>query len=196
MKNVESPKVPSNYSFNLRFPISDIEEYSKKYIEGLKPKELKQETELLELSPIVANRGGYLTISELEKVGNWKSVRSKPKIKANHPDFVKEVTLVAFSTPSEKLRIEVLTLLQGVAWPTASVLLHLFHREKYPIIDYRALSSLDCVVKYQDYNFEFWLAYTAYTNDLAKKANVTMRTLDRALWKYSKLNDQKSSDFL
>lgn len=34
-------------------------------------------------------------------------------------------TRVALSTPSERLRIEVLTLLDGVGWPTASVLLHL-----------------------------------------------------------------------
>ena len=32
--------------------------------------------------------------------------------------------------------------LSGVRWPTASVLLHFGHRDRYPILDYRALEAL------------------------------------------------------
>lgn len=90
---------------------------------------------------------------------------------------------------SERLRIEALTLLDGIGWPSASVILHFFHKQKYPILDYRALWSVSLEVPYR-YIFEFWWAYVIYCRDLAKNAKVTMRTLDRALWQYSKENQK------
>ena len=85
-----------------------------------------------------------------------------------------------------RLRIGVLTLLDGVQMPTASVLLHLAHRDPYPIIDYRALWSLGVDAPPTPYSFAFWEAYTRACRSLARAANVSMRTLDRALWQYSK----------
>ncbi len=61
---------------------------------------------------------------------------------SNPEDFIKDVTHTALITPSERLRIEVLTLLNGVSWPTASVLLHFGYDNLYPILDFRALWSL------------------------------------------------------
>jgi hypothetical protein len=87
------------------------------------------------------------------------------------------------------LRIEVLTLLAGVSWPTASVILHFFHREQYPILDVRALWSLQCDPP-GEYDIPFWESYTSSCRSLAQKAGVSMRTLDRALWQYSKENQQ------
>jgi len=36
------------------------------------------------------------------------------------------------------------------------------------------------------YTFDFWWQYTLYCRRIAKKAGVRMRTLDKALWQYSK----------
>jgi len=83
-----------------------------------------------------------------------KTPRSQPRCRANPPDFIREVTRCAFRTPSERLRIEALTLLNGVSWPTASVMLHFLHSDPYPILDFRALSSLNNEVP-QQYDFEF-----------------------------------------
>jgi hypothetical protein len=69
--------------------------------------------------------------------------------------------------------------------PTASVLLHLA-RQTYPIIDYRALWSLGIDPPPAYYSFEFWWKYTRACRSLADEAGVSMRTLDRALWQYSK----------
>ena len=83
-------------------------------------------------------------------------------------------------------------LLDGVNWPTASVLLHFGARDPYPILDFRALWSLQVSVPKQ-YGFEFWWAYSECCRVLAKKHKVSMRTLDRALWQYSKEKQGKDS---
>jgi hypothetical protein len=76
--------------------------------------------------------------------------------------------------------------LRGVNWPTASVLLHFGTRNRYPILDFRALWSLGNDKRPTSYTFEYWWAYTEACRRLAKEAGVTMRELDRALWQYSK----------
>ena len=87
----------------------------------------------------------------------------------------------------ERLRIGALRCLSGVEWPTASVLLHLAHKEHYPILDFRALWSLG-FDKPPAYTFDFWKKYVQTCRRLAKQQGVDMRTLDRALWQYSKEN--------
>ena len=82
-------------------------------------------------------------------------------------------------------RIESLTILDGVGWPTASCIFHFFHRDDYPILDVRALESLS-VEMAKPITFEFWWRYVEYCRKLAQKAGTDMRTLDRALWQWSK----------
>lgn len=168
--------------FKLRFEISEIQEYASQYSYN------RSEQIVIENSEEIKSRG-YLTKKELQIIGEWKTPRSKSRIASNSEDYIKEVTGIAFSTESLKLRIEILTLLVGIGWPTASVLLHFYHNERYPIIDFRALYSLNCEhIKPQDYKFEFWQKYTDFTRSLADQASVDMRTLDQALWQYSKKN--------
>lgn len=168
--------------FELRFPISEVGHYASRYSYG------RSELEVTENAETIRSRG-YLSKRELQIIGEWKTPRSKSRIASNSEDYIKEVTQIAFSTDSAKLRIEILNLLVGVSWPTASVLLHFYHQVKYPILDFRALYSLNCEhIKPQDYKFDFWKAYTIYTRDLANHADVDMRTLDQALWQYSKEN--------
>jgi hypothetical protein len=78
-----------------------------------------------------------------------------------------------------------------VQWPTASVILHFFHRDPYPIIDFRALWTVSMEVPGQ-YNFEFWWQYVVFCRDLATKSSLNMRMLDLALWQYSKENQASS----
>jgi len=75
--------------------------------------------------------------------------------------------------------------LDGVDWPTASVLLHFCDRQPYPVLDFRALWSLRISTP-PTYTFEFWWAYVICTRQLADAAGESMRTVDRALWQYSK----------
>ena len=95
------------------------------------------------------------------------------------------VSAIARTTGSEHLRIQAWTLLSGVKWPTASVFLHLAFPDEYPILDFRALSSLREDVPNQ-YDFAFWWNYTTFCWAIARKLGVSMRVLDQALWQQSK----------
>lgn len=144
------------------------------------------EEEIIDLIPYVQKKG-YLNKKELHKVVYWKSPRIAAHVKRNDDEFILEITRFALNAKSEKSRIESLTLLKGASWPVASVVLHFFHKDPYPIIDFRALWSISLEPP-SFYNFEFWWEYVLFCRELAEKNKVDMRTLDRALWQYSKEN--------
>jgi hypothetical protein len=129
---------------------------------------------------------GYITKPEFVLICAWKTPRSKPKVASNSAEFIEAATRTALSTGSEQLRVEVLTLLNGVSWPTASVILHFCHQEAYPILDVRALWSLGVDASQVPYNFELWWAYTLVCRGLAQETGLSMREVDRSLWQYSK----------
>lgn len=168
-------------SFLPRFDLTEVHFWAKRY------KYLNEELLTDEIGPRMKSTG-YLTQPDFQVLCYWKTPRSKPKVASNSAEFIQEVTQTALATPSEQLRIEVLTLLRGVSWPTASVILHFGHRERYPILDVRALWSLGVTYPASAYDFEFWWAYVQACRHLADECGVDMRTLDRALWQYSKEN--------
>src|SRR5688500_10478112 len=71
-----------------------------------------------------ARARGYLVRREFLALCRWKTPRSQPRCRRNRGDYVREVTRVALSTENEELKIRALLLLEGVSWPTASVILH------------------------------------------------------------------------
>jgi len=139
---------------------------------------------LTSLKRRVADRG-CLAWDELREVARWKAMRSAGYMEENTPEYVQEITGIALQAKEERVRIEVLTLLDGVGWPTASVILHFFHKDPYPILDFRALWSLSLEVP-NEYDFTFWWTYVECCRQLANESGLTMRRLDQALWQYSK----------
>jgi hypothetical protein len=164
--------------FVLKFSISDVKPLASKYryATDVQP--------IMTMVPLVRQRG-HLMKSELEAVGRWKAPRVVPKVLVNEESFIHEATRIALSTSHERMRIETLTLLHGVQYPMASVILHFCHADRYPIIDFRALWSLG-FEEVPAYSFEFWMEYVYCCRDLADKAGVDMRTLDKSLWQHSK----------
>jgi hypothetical protein len=139
-------------------------------------------------------RQGSLTRAQLKTLCEWKSKRRAGDVMNNSPEFVEEITRFALSAQVERSRIESLTLLDGVAYPTASAILHWFHPNPYPILDIRALWSLRLKAK-PPYAFDFWQKYVQGWRELLRRAQrecspakVTPRMLDKALWMYSKEN--------
>ena len=163
----------------LCFPESKIQYWADRY------KAQSTETQFEKLKSKVQKRG-YLTKNELQKVAHWKSPRSSGHVEKNDSDYVKDITSCAFSAKSERARISVLICLDGVGLPTASAILHLFHKDRYPILDFRAVWSIG--VESYDYSFSFWSDYVSFCRELADRNDLDMRTLDRALWQYSKEN--------
>ena len=166
----------------LRFSETEIQSWAKKY------EYPREEESLIKIRESV-QRNGYLTKEQLKKVAHWKTPRSSGHVEKNEPNYVKEVTSWSFSSSGERSRIEVLTILDGVQWPTASVILHLFHKEKYPILDFRALWSVGVDAPAQ-YSFKFWWQYVQFCRSITERNSLDMRALDRALWQYSKENQK------
>ena len=171
----------------LRFPVSEIHQWANNYVPQGTIAEL--ESKLIELRSTVKEQG-YLDKELLKDVAYWKSPRIIHYIEKNDDDYVKEITSRAFSATDESDRIEPLLLLHGVWWPTASVILHFFHRDSYPILDFRAMWSIG--LENYTYSFPFWQEYVSFCRDIAHRNQIDMRILDQALWQYSKENQPSS----
>ena len=170
--------------FSLRFDQRHISYWALRYEQS----EAYRESKEPEIEDVIAPRtkaACFFTKEDFLVLCRWKSPRPEKLFRQNPPDFIKEVTQTALLTRSEQLQIEVLTLLRGVSWPVASVLLHFGCRKPYPILDFRALWSLSVEAPKQ-YDFPLWRAYTQHCRHLAEINSVSLRTLDRALWQYCK----------
>lgn len=166
--------------WQLQFPPSKIRYWADRYDYGIDDKIA------INIGKKVRKRG-FLEKQELIDLCHWKSPRIRPKCTSNDAEFVIECTQLALSAAHDKLRIGCLIELCGVGFPMASVILHFCHFDPYPIIDYRALWSLG--VRQPSYiSYDFWWHYAAHCRGLSRRYRVNMRTLDRALWQYSKEN--------
>lgn len=164
--------------FALQFPIEEVREYAKRF-----PGEADDPGLALGR---VARARGYYTLTEFRTICRWKTVRSAPLVARNTAARVKAATTVGLrETSSEVERMDALRSLDGVSWPTASVLLHLAYPERFPILDWRALHALG-IRNRSSYNQRFWEAYVDEYVRLARLAGVDGRTLDQALWQWSK----------
>ena len=168
--------------FRLRFPPSLIGELAGRFGEDA-------DSVVERKVGSAARRRGYLTKSEFLALCEWKTPRTRPLCASNPEDVIIAATREALASRSERVRMESLTSLRGVGWPTASVILHFCGAQGYPILDVRALWSVSAMPP-SKVDHEFWSRYVRYTRQLAARAGVTMRTLDRALWQYSKENQE------
>lgn len=171
----------------LRFCESEIPYWAKRYSA---PGGEKLENELTDKDLVnKVQQQQYLTQGILRKVARWKSPRRVDLIDDNSENDVRELTGYVLKSQSERVTWGVLTCLAGVGLPRASAVLHLFHKELYPIIDKRAMWSIG-VEKY-NYSFSCWQKYVSFCRDLSKSNDVDMRTLDRALWQYSREHQER-----
>ncbi len=133
-----------------------------------------------------ARERGWYTRDEYITMRRWKSPRGSELAKEADETLVCEITRVAFTASSERLRLKTLLKLPGTGVPVASTLLHFGHPDPYPLIDARALWTLGVEHRLNYYPFATWMAYVECCRDLSTQTGMSMRTLDRALWQYSK----------
>lgn len=162
--------------FRLQFPVGDVEALAARF-------DFDPDDEVAAAGAAARERGHY-TKPELLLLCEWKTARSRTRVARNTPAFVEGITRAAFATEDESERMAGLCALQGVHAPTASVLLHFAFPDRYPIIDWRALESLG-QPRQAAYTVEYWLSYLDACRELAAKAGVPMRVLDKALWQHS-----------
>ena len=127
-----------------------------------------------------ASNHRHLSRFQFMRLAEWKSPRLKEHANRNTDDEINEITKISLSAKTERCRITSLLGLSGVSWPMASVILHVCHIEKYPILDVRASGALG-FKKIPLYNFDFWLSYVMFCRTQAKIYNVSMRDFDRSL---------------
>jgi hypothetical protein len=123
--------------FAIRFPKGEVSVWAKHYAYA-------DDTEIEEIG-VRSRLAGFYTRPDFLTVCEWKT-RGRPRryYQRNSEEDVSGLTAKALTSHDEKKRITTLLELDGVSWPTASVLLHLAHRDLYPILDFRALWSLRC----------------------------------------------------
>jgi hypothetical protein len=127
----------------------------------------------------------YLTAAELRWLGDWKSPRIRPRIARNATGAVRALTEAAFVARDERLRLRLLLGLDGVGVPVASVILHFAAPARYPVYDVRvrrALRRLGLRARFPA-TPAGWIAYAARLRALARRRRVSLRTLDKALWR-------------
>lgn len=171
----------------LKFSESDILFWKDEYLRKCSKKQWVLEEKIMNEFVPEVRRSGFLTKDQLHEISIWKAPRSSVNTLKNEEEFVREITKFSFKTPNMQAAIESLTVLNGVSWPTASVILHFFHAEPFPILDFRALWSVQENVPKQ-YSYFFWNNFTLYCRTLINDSKLSMRDLDRALWRYSKEN--------
>jgi thermostable 8-oxoguanine DNA glycosylase len=136
----------------------------------------------------------YLDETEFNAILKWKLRqqygRQEAKRKANTPENIEATTKLCFNIPQlqdnvhdTRLRVHVLTALQGVGVPVASAILTFWKPETYAVIDFRNWRQLfegpraatTCSVKE-------YLAYLKVLQEMAAHHGVTMQQLDIAIW--------------
>jgi hypothetical protein len=163
--------------YKIRIPRKELRDYQEKYSYASEAR--------LEKFHGIGTKKGYLTVAQLYEICHWKSKRRAALAKSNSESIVKELTSFSFSAKNEASRLGALTLLDGVHFPTASVILHFCVDQSYPILDVRALWSLS-IDKPAQYTFAFWEKYIGVCREVALSHCVTVRQLDMALWQFSK----------
>jgi hypothetical protein len=164
--------------FALQFPAEAVPQLAKRFSYA------KDDRACLAAGAAAIARGHY-TREELILICAWKTERSKSRVATNSDTDVQFATSRAFRSKDEAKRLEALTDLDGVGVPTASALLYFAFPEDYPILDVRALESLGQRAR-TVYPTTYWLEYLFACRRIATELDVAIRTLDKALWQWSK----------
>jgi DNA topoisomerase IB len=165
-----------------------IEKFAKEYDDN-NTNERELEDRIFNSIKAIGSPPKKLTLTVLKDIADWKAPRIKGYIDRNrkYPKYVEDVTKVSLTSTNEKLRIEVLTLLDGVKIRMASAILHFCFPDKYSVMDWRAWASLRRLGKVsgkiQD-NYDCYSKYNVVCGKIAKEFGVSRRTLDKALWQW------------
>ncbi len=165
-------------SNNLKITTRMVADYSDKYGQG--PEGERRLFE--EVGPRVADRGFYERDEFLDVV-RWKNSRGLGHAEGNAAVEVQEASRLAFMA-TDPWSWQILTLLSGVRTAVASAVLTVAFPDRYTVIDRRAVGTLRTAKRLGDE----WPSYDRYLElcrAIADEVGVSLRTLDRALWKYS-----------
>lgn len=122
---------------------------------------------------------------------NWKSQRAKRKIDIDDFELYQTAITFTFDLPDE-LKLSLLCGLDGIGLPVGSTILHFMHPDIFPIIDYRVIQVLyDAgLLSSQTISKKTYRKYKVVIEEIVKQTGCNIRTIDRALFAYHKVNHQ------
>ena len=180
--------------YEMQFPFTtqkEILHWEARYLKNLSERSRDREQAVIALKEKVETRKtpetpqGYLNQSELRQMAKWKDRFIPSKIDKNPPGVIEKITGEAFGLNDDWEKIKKLKEIYGVAASVASVILHLYDPKKYPILDVHALRTIGIDNTKVNYDEPFWRKYVKFCREKADCHDVCMRTLDRALYKFS-----------
>jgi hypothetical protein len=178
-----SPSISTPFPFDDRDEILKLAElYWNQISDGEAAEERAFEEEMR-----AARKAGFLTKSLFVRLGRWKSVRQTPNYEANDEANIRAATARAFTATDARSALSALMRLRGVALRTASALLHWMLPDRYPILDFRVVGALGKPEPRSYEDVGFYLGIAAEIKLLAQRHGLDLRTMDRALWVWQKL---------
>jgi hypothetical protein len=173
-----------------------VTRWSKRYLDDDSVAIAKENKLLTHVGYAVRQRGWY-TKPELIQVGEWKARgRIRSRLSQNSASDVKKITRTALAAPEESQHL-ILDTLHGVAVPMASALLMVWDPERHTVLDVRAFAALERLrrrglleeeVPEREGQYPPYPAYLQCCRAIAKRLGVSLRDLDRALWKWNEMN--------
>jgi len=160
--------------FELKFTCADIKALASRYDDD--------DSSMEQAGKQIAN--GNYSRKYLTEIVRWKSQRNIALLQENSDADIRNALKTAHMSNSERQALETLRGLRGVEVPTASAILTAIDPSRWTVIDFRALEALGVYQKSP--GVDFYLAYLSKCREIAKECTVDLRTLDRAMWQWSK----------
>ncbi len=132
----------------------------------------------------------HLDKGHFVRLAEWKTPRSRPACERNDPALVRDATSLASRAANERLKVHILTALEGVNVTVAATILHFMHPRLFPIFDFHARKTLKKAALWKrsanDAGVEAWQEYVRLMRRLGRRFRVSLRDLDKALYAYDR----------
>lgn len=167
--------------FVLQFDASEISSLAARYVVD----DQGEDDQALRAGRAISS--GDYSRDNLQVIFRWKTRgRGILRLKRNTDEEIADALQLAVRAAADRSAVAVLCGLNGVEVPVASAILTAINPERFTIIDFRALESLGITNRQAYYTIDFFIDYLRFCRGLASQCRVGLRTLDRALWQWSK----------
>ena len=177
--------------FQLQPAEAELQQLAEQYWQDSGEKD--RELERIAFEAGEAIRNGDYTLTNLEAIVRWKSERAVHYLIGNSNEKIRRALAIAASPDSTtEAAVRALLELHGVDLLVASAILAAIFPERYTVLDYRALEALG----HARHDVRFYEEYLDFCKRLAESnivrpqselpAPTPLRTLDRALWEWSR----------
>lgn len=127
---------------------------------------------------------GHAMKADLDQVTRWRAQRASGFVARNDPDEVVEITRLAFDAGrTDRVRLKLLTLLDGISERTAALLLAIWDPDRYVAWDDSGARLLVSAGRLSESTLPAsWPAYLTAVHDLAAETAQSPRSVEKALF--------------